>query len=93
MQCSNKKNVKVNDTLTLPKISHSRYQTFSSCFAFITHLSNAFFFKSDDPMLKYLSKPSNGGDRSNNSNNAPAKPRYRGPDPQKNRYEYKFFRI
>jgi hypothetical protein len=77
MQCSNKKNVKVNDTLTL----------------FITHLSNAFFFKSDDPMLKYLSKPSNGGDRSNNSNNAPAKPRYRGPDPQKNRYEYKFFRI
>jgi hypothetical protein len=61
---------------------------------FLLHIYLMLFFKkSDDPMLKYLSKPSNGGDRSNNSNNAPAKPRYRGPDPQKNRYEYKFFRI
>ena len=40
-------------------------------------------------MLKYLTKkPSDGGNQSNNSNNAPAKPRYRGPDPQKNRFEY-----
>jgi hypothetical protein len=38
-------------------------------------------------MLKYLTKkPSAGGDGTGNS--APAKPRYRGPDPQKNRYEY-----
>lgn len=44
-------------------------------------------------MLKYLTnKPSDTGDRtnstgSNNSNRAPAKPRYRGPEPQKNRYD------
>jgi hypothetical protein len=40
-------------------------------------------------MLKYLSnKTSDVGNRPNNSNNAPIKPRYRGPDPQTNRYEY-----
>lgn len=45
-------------------------------------------------MLKYLSnKPSDTGDRTNNSNRAPAKPRYRGPDPQKNRYEYEFSNV
>lgn len=45
-------------------------------------------------MLKYLSnKKSDAGDRANNSNSAPAKPRYRGPDPQKNRYEYKLLTV
>ncbi|CAF4101081.1 unnamed protein product [Rotaria socialis] len=44
--------------------------------------------REDDPMLKYLSnKTSDTGDRTNNSNSAPAKPRYRGPDPQKNRFD------
>ncbi|CAF0805432.1 unnamed protein product [Adineta steineri] len=42
--------------------------------------------RDDDPMLKYLTKKSSdGGDRLTNS--APAKPRYRGPDPQKNRFD------
>ena len=45
-------------------------------------------------MLKYLTnKPSDAGDQSNNSNRAPAKPRYRGPEPQKNRYEFEFFSV
>lgn len=45
----------------------------------------------DDPMLKYLSnRTSNAGDRTSNTNSAPAKPRYRGPDPQKNRYAYNY---
>ncbi|CAF2705514.1 unnamed protein product [Rotaria sp. Silwood2] len=44
--------------------------------------------REDDPMLKYLSKrTSDVGDRTNNSNSAPPKPRYRGPDPQKNRFD------
>ena len=51
-----------------------------------------FFFHLDDPMLKYLTnKPSDSGNRTSNSNQAPAKPRYRGPEPQKNRYTRKFF--
>jgi pre-mRNA-splicing factor CWC26 len=46
------------------------------------------FFYLDDPMLKYLTnKPSDSGDRTNTTNRAPAKPRYRGPEPQKNRYD------
>ncbi|CAF0773801.1 unnamed protein product [Rotaria sp. Silwood1] len=44
--------------------------------------------REDDPMLKYLSKKtSDVGDRTNNSNSTPPKPRYRGPDPQKNRFD------
>ncbi|CAF3731612.1 unnamed protein product [Rotaria sordida] len=44
--------------------------------------------REDDPMLKYLSnRTSDVGDRTNNSNSVPAKPRYRGPDPQKNRFD------
>jgi len=51
-------------------------------------------FQLDDPMLKYLSKKtSDVGDRTNSGNTAPVKPRYRGPDPQKNRYEYEFFNV
>ncbi len=45
-------------------------------------------------MLKHLSNnKSDTGDQTNNSNRAPAKPRYRGPDPQKNRYEYDFSNV
>jgi hypothetical protein len=45
-------------------------------------------------MLKYLSnKTSDVGDRPNNSNNTPVKPRYSGPDPQTNRYEYELSNI
>jgi hypothetical protein len=47
---------------------------------------DVFFFKLDDPMAKYLTNnTSDVGDQSNSTNRAPAKPRYRGPDPQKNR--------
>jgi len=53
-----------------------------------------FFFNLDDPMLKYLfNKTSHVGDPPNNSNNAPVKPRYRGPDHQTNRYEYELSNI
>jgi len=38
--------------------------------------------REDDPMLK----TSDVDDRPNNSNNAPVKPRYKGPDPQTNRF-------
>ena len=39
-------------------------------------------------MLKYLTnKPSDTVDRADGGPRVPAKPRYRGPDPQKNRYE------
>jgi pre-mRNA-splicing factor CWC26 len=44
--------------------------------------------RDDDPMLKYLTNnKSDVGDRTSNSTRAPAKPRYRGPDPQKNRFD------
>jgi len=57
-------------------------------------IKSIFIFTLDDPMLKYLTnKTADAGDRTNNSNSAPAKPRYRGPDPQKNRYEYQFFNV
>jgi hypothetical protein len=57
-------------------------------------IKSIFIFKLDDPMLKYLSnKTADASDRTNNSNSAPAKPRYRGPDPQKNRYAYEFFNV
>ncbi|CAF3692115.1 unnamed protein product [Rotaria sp. Silwood1] len=43
--------------------------------------------RQDDPMLKYLSnKTSDVSDRSNTRNNSPVKPRYRGRDPQTNRF-------
>ncbi|CAF3610766.1 unnamed protein product [Rotaria sp. Silwood1] len=43
--------------------------------------------RQDDPMLKYLSnKTSDVSDRSNIRNNSPVKPRYRGRDPQTNRF-------
>jgi pre-mRNA-splicing factor CWC26 len=52
------------------------------------------FFYLDDPMLKYLTnKTSDSGDRTNTTNKAPAKPRYRGPEPQKNRYEQQVFHV
>ncbi len=45
-------------------------------------------------MLKDLSNKTSGvGDRLHNSNNDPVKPRYKGPDPQTNRYEYELSNI
>jgi len=45
-------------------------------------------------MLKYLTKkPSNTGDRSAGggaTTNAPVKPRYKGPEPQRNRFDFLF---
>ncbi|CAF1084346.1 unnamed protein product [Adineta ricciae] len=44
--------------------------------------------REDDPMLKYLTKKGpDTNDRSTGGNAAPPKPRYRGPDPQKNRFD------
>lgn len=48
--------------------------------------SSIFSLYLDDPMLKYLTnKPSETAGRTSNTNQPPPKPRYKGPDPQKNR--------
>ena len=45
-------------------------------------------------MLKYLSnKSADGGPGTKSGSSAPAKPRYKGPDPQKNRLVNPIFRL
>ncbi|CAF1274986.1 unnamed protein product [Rotaria magnacalcarata] len=73
----------VNDYLELAAKPLARYRDDTDLDAMLKQRE-----REDDPMLKYLSnKTSDTGDRTNNSNSAPAKPRYRGPDPQKNRFD------